>query len=353
MITVAQTPTPLAPTLDARGHLGTLKQRPAHATTESLREAFGLHYNVEYRPPMKTKIVNGQAVAFMPMLNKWGKTPCLMPTAVFPDGTEHEMDNSVGVGYTNNDEMTKMFAIVKDLEDADIATAKYGGPMEGDAQAAVQMQLREDTLVNGDRYANWIMFRTSFDGTCKFTVSIGATRYWCDNMRQIIADERVLSRSHRRLAANWSAASVRDELLAITDRTREYWAALEQMHETSVHSSHYTAFLTGVFGQAPDANDPKFHEKGSFNSRQFDANMTRWWNDTNEFNETYNSLANRDVRGTIAGLYEARLQMLQYEETNDGKSKNGAFRAITGNTTVVEKQNKAFSLSRRLMTAGV
>lgn len=353
MITVSQTPTPLRPTRSATGHLGTLIERPNGTPTEDLRAAFGLDMRWEYRQPHDAYMHEGRFVS-MPILDEDGQPAFIAPVAIYPDGRRVSPKNSVSTSYSNNEELLKLFSVVRDLEDADIATAQYGGTTHSLSRAVVQMKLKDETLVNGDRYANWIMFSTSFDGTQKFTVSVGATRYWCDNMRQIIADERVLSKAHRSKDARWTATWLRDELLAITNRTRDYWAALERMHETPVVNTHYTAFLTGVFGLAPDQNDPKYREiDGSFNSRKFDSNMTRWWNATDDFNETYNSVANRDVRGTIAGLYEARLQMLQYAETTKGVSKNGALKALTGDESTVRKQAKAFSLAERLMTAGV
>ena len=60
------------------------------------------------------------------------------------------------------------------MEDADIATAQYAGPTHNLSRAVVQMKLKDETLVNGDRYANWIMIGTSFDGTQKFTVTMSA-----------------------------------------------------------------------------------------------------------------------------------------------------------------------------------
>lgn len=353
MTTTTQTPTPLRPTRSATGHLGTLVERPNGTPTEDLRAAFGLDMRWEYRQPHDAYMHEGRFVS-MPVLDDENQPAFIMPVAIYPDGTRLSPRNTVSNSYSNNEELLKLFSVVRDLEDADIATAQYGGPTHNLSRAVVQMKLKDDTLVNGDRYGNWIMFSTSFDGTQKFTVSIGATRYWCDNMRQIISDERVLSKSHRNKDARWSATWLRDELLAITNLTTDYWKALERMHETPIVPNHYTAFLTGVFGLSPDQNDPKFYEiDGTFNKTKFDTNMTRWWHMTDEFNETYNSVANRDVRGTIAGLYEARLQMLQYEETNKGVSKDGAFKAIIGHEGTVRKQNKAFSLAQRLMTAGV
>ena len=353
MQTLTQTPTPLRPTLSATGHLGTLVERPNGTPTADLRAAFGLDMRWEYRQPHDAYMHEGRFVS-MPVLDDEDQPAFIMPVAIYPDGTRRSPKNSVSNSYRNDGELDKLFAVVRDLEDADIATAQYGGPTHNLSRAVVQMKLKDETLVNGDRYANWIMFSTSFDGTQKFTVSIGATRYWCDNMRQIISDERVLSKSHRTRAAMWSATWLRNELLSMTNRTREYWASLEKMHETPVVPTHYTAFLTGMFGLAPDKDDPKYREiDGTFNSRKFDGAMTRWWNKTDRFNEEYNSVANRQVRGTIAGLYEAYLQWGQYAETNKGVSKDGALKALTGDETTVRNQAKAFSLAERLMTAGV
>ena len=351
-----------APTSPLRhhNHIGTLKPINGEtlANVDDLAYQAGLDYTVSNEMPYRCIpdiSADGQMRGtFLPMTNRYGDVPGYWPHAIFRDGKVVAMHKSVGKNYTGDNELEKLLALAWSIQQAGIATVEYAGQIKEYSAAIIQMRLGEETLIRGDRYVNNLQIGTSFVGEEAFYVTMSARRFWCSNERPTINKSKVVKRQHRRIEGNWTVSDIAREISLLTPQHNQYFEALGRMHETTADRHTVARFVDGMFGPEPLPTDPRYRNvDGTLNETKYKTAVKRRENNVFSWTSNYESSANTAVWGTVAGLYEATLQDLQYAVDGKGFSKQGGLAAITGKPSFVTRERKAFDLAERFTLAGV
>ena len=346
--------------LSHHNHIGTLKPINGEtlASVEDLAHQAGLDYTVSNEMPYRCIpdiSADGQMRGtFLPMTDRKGDVPGYWPHAIFRDGSVVAMHKSVGKNYTGDGELEKLLSLAWALQQAGMATVEYAGAIKDWSAAIIQMRLPQETLIRGDRYVNNLQIGTSFVGEEAFYVTMSARRFWCSNERPTINKSKVVKRQHRRLEGQWTVDSIAREIAMLTPQHEQYFEALDRMAETTVDSTIKALFVNRMFGPEPLITDPRFRNiDGTVNETKYQSAWTRRNNNVYSWNSAYESPANSAVWNTVAGLYEATLQDLQYARDGKGHSKQGGLAAITGKPSFVTRERKAFDLANRFTHAGV
>lgn len=351
-----------APTtpLNHKNHLGTLRKIDGENLTsaEDLATQAGLDYTVSlempYRCVPEISTDGTMRGTFLPMTNRKGDVPGYWPHAIFRDGKAVAMHQAVGANYTGDAEMEKILDLAMRIQKAKVATVDFAGQYKEYSAVAIQMRFDRETQILGDRYVNWLQIGTSFVGESAFYISMGARRYWCSNERRTINAERVAKRQHRRIEGAWTVDDIVKEISLLTREHDDYFSALTKMHATPLQPGMMQDYVNHLFGHYPDPNAPAYRDaSGAFSTRKFESAITRRENKLEDWTRNYRSAANHHIEGTVAGLYEATIQTLQYATDTKGNSKDGAMAAIVGKPSTVNKERVAFAHARNLMTAGV
>ena len=291
---------------------------------------------------------------FLPMTDRNGDVPGYWPHALFRDGSVVAMHKSVGKNYTGEGELEKLVALAWSIQQAGIATVEYAGQIKEYSSAIIQMRLGEETLIQGDRYVNNLQIGTSFVGEESFYVTMSARRFWCSNERPTINRSQVVKRRHRRIEGQWTVSDIAQEISMLSVQHNKYFKTLGRMHQTVASPNDVRRWKDELFGPVPLNTDPRFRNiDGTVNERKFLSAVTRRERNIFSWNSAYESPANTAVWGTVAGLYEATLQDLQYATDGKGRSKHNGLAAITAAPTFVTKERKAFRLAEYLSTASV
>lgn len=340
-------------------HLGTLNKIDGEylANPSDLASSAGLDYTVSYEMPYRCIpgiTPEGEMTGkFLPMTNRKGEVPWYGPHAIFRDGTVAAMHKSVGKNYTGDGEIEKLVDLAWSIQQAGIATVEYAGQIKEYSAAIIQMRFERETEIRGDRYVNNLQIGTSFVGEEAFYVTMSARRFWCSNERPTINKSKVVKRQHRRIEGNWTVGDIAQEIAMLTPQHDKYFEALERMHQTTLQPGDFSRYMTGLFGYSPDPDDYRDRVTGRVDERLYQSAQTRHINKTDSWALAYNSSANSAVANTVAGLYEATLQNIQYATDGKGRSKQGALAAITGKKSFVDEERKAFDLAQRFTLAGV
>ena len=191
-------------------------------------------------------------------------------------------------------------------------------------------------------------------GEESFYVTMSARRFWCSNERPTINRSKVVKRRHRRIEGQWTVGDIAQEISMLSVQHNKYFETLGRMHETVASPNDVRRWQDELFGPEPLNTDPRFRNiDGTINERNFLSAVTRRERNIFSWNSAYESPANTAVWGTVAGLYEATLQALQYATDGKGRSKHNGLAAITAAPTFVTKERKAFRLAEYLSPASV
>jgi len=340
-------------------HLGTLNKIDGEnlANSSDLATTAGLNYTVSYEMPYRyiPEITpeGDMTGKFLPMTTRKGDTPGYWPHAIFRNGNVVAMHKSVGKNYTGEGEIEKLVDLAWSIQQAGIATVEYAGQIKEYSAAIIQMRFERETEILGDRYVNNLQIGTSFVGEEAFYVTMSARRFWCSNERPTINKSKVVKRQHRRIEGNWTVGDIAQEIAMLTPQHDKYFEALKRMHETTLQPGDFSRYMTELFGNAPNPDDYRDRVTGRVDDTRYQSAQTRYINRTDAWALAYNSSANSAVSGTVAGLYEATLQNIQYATDGKGRSKQGALAAITGKASFVAEERKAFDLAQRFTLAGV